>query len=77
MGRNMKSFKKVQRSVNSKMNKLSKFCHKLSFGVIVRMLRREKKSNDFSLVLAKRQKLQFVKNLRKFWHKQSAFHKSQ
>lgn len=69
MGKSMKSFKKVQRSVHYKMDKLSAFCHKLNFGVIVKMLKREKTSNDFSLVLAKRQKAQFAKNLRIFWQK--------
>ncbi len=45
MGKYIKSFKKVQRSIHSKLDKLSSFSHKLNFAVIVKMLRREKKSN--------------------------------
>jgi hypothetical protein len=54
---NIVLFKKLHKLTKSKLNKLRSFCYNLNFGVSLRMMRREKCSNDYGAVLLKRRSI--------------------
>lgn len=77
MLKNFNVFKKVQKKVKNRLSKLSTFCHRLDFGVIVRMMKREKASNDLNDLLMKRGKIYFLKSFREKGQKQLNFRKNE